>query len=185
MPPGEPSDGQDNREPDLAGNRHVQGPGGIRPRVEPPERAQDGQPVRHGPAAAVPPPRGTARRTAPRGTPPRGRSEQPSASRRPSFPEQLSPRGILPLAGLQRQQRGDQNDHGHEVFYHFHIFSRCPHSIPHVKAHSHNLVALLRNCSDATRRGRRGYFARWADRSRGSRSFPVSFTPRLSVSFIS
>ena len=64
-------------------------------------------------------------------------------------------------------------------------FSRCPHSIPHVKAHSHNLVALLRNCSDATSRWRHGYFARWADRSRGSRSFPVSFTPRLSVSFIS
>ena len=120
MPPGEPSDGQDNREPDLAGNRHVQGPGGIRPRVEPPERAQDGQPVRHGPAAAVPPPRGTARRTAPRGTPPRGRSEQPIASRRPSFPEQLSPRGILPLAGLQRQQRGDQNDHARQNPFPFH-----------------------------------------------------------------
>ena len=38
-------------------------------------------------------------------------------------PFPLSPRGIPPLAGLQRQQRGDQNDHGHEVFYHFHIFS--------------------------------------------------------------
>ena len=120
MPPGEPSDGQDNREPDLAGNRHVQGPGGIRPRVEPPERAQDGQPVRHGPAAAVPPPRGTARRTAPRGTPPRGRSEQPSASRRPSFPEQLSPRGIPPFVGLQRQQRGDQNDHARQNPFPFH-----------------------------------------------------------------
>ena len=42
-------------------------------------------------------------------------------------------------------------------------------------------VLDVRECphSDATRRGRRVYFAHLADKSRGSTSFPIAFTSRL------